>query len=63
MTLAQLLAAINTGGVVAVLVIAIWLGLRGDVVTRDVYRACQIDREQYLEQLLRYRVPLPQIPR
>jgi hypothetical protein len=60
MTITQLITAINTGGVVTVLVLAVWLGLRGDVVTGEQLRDCRMRGDRYLEQLLRYQVPIPQ---
>lgn len=59
LTLGQLIAAVNAGGVTAVLVIAIWLGINGTVVPGDVMRTCQMERTAYLEQLLRYQLPVP----
>lgn len=57
-----IIAAVNAGGVVAVLVIGLWLGLTGAVVPGDVMRACQMERADYLDQLLRYQVPVPVRP-
>lgn len=61
LTINQLLAAVNTGGLTAVLLIAIWLGLNGTVVPGDVMRACQMERTAYLQQLLRYQLPVPNV--
>lgn len=58
-TLNAFLTAVNAGGVTAVLICAIWLGLNGTVVPGDVMRTCQMERSAYLEQLLRYQLPIP----
>lgn len=63
LTLNALLTAVNAGGVTAVLVIAIWLGLNGTVVPGDVMRTCQMERTAYLTQLLRYQLPVPETDR
>lgn len=53
MTIAQVLTAINTAGTVGVLVVVLWLGLRGDVVTAAQLRACEVARDTYLSNWLR----------
>lgn len=47
------LAAINTAGVVGVLVIGLWLGLRGDVVTARQLTDCQMARDTYLHEWIK----------
>lgn len=60
-TIAQLVAAVNAGGVTAVLLFFIWLGLNGTVVPGDIMRTCQMERTAYLNQLLRYQLPVPEV--
>lgn len=56
MTVASLesaIRAINAGGTVAVLIVAIYLGLRGEVVTGAELRDCRMARDAYLAGWLR----------
>lgn len=52
-TIQSALAVINTAGVVGVLAIAIWLGLRGDVVTGEQLADCRAARDSYLREWVR----------
>lgn len=60
-TIQAALSAINTAGVVGVLTIAIWLGLRGDVVTAAQLHDCQTARDAYLREWIRAISPTPPI--
>lgn len=62
-SLTRYLAAINTAGVVGVLVTVIWLGLSGSVVTAEQYRQCAVARDTYLQEWLRAiaRAPAPAV--
>lgn len=48
-----ILRVVNTSGVVGVLLLAVWLGLRGDVVTASQLSDCQMSRDAYLQGWLR----------
>lgn len=52
-TVAQILTAVNTAGTVGVLIVVLWLGLRGDVVTAAQLRSCEVARDTYLSNWLR----------
>lgn len=54
------LSIINTTGVVGVLVIALWLGIRGDVVTASQLHDCQMARDAYLQEWIKAITPPPQ---
>lgn len=60
LSLNDLIRAVNAGGVVSVLVLALWLGLRGDVVTAEQLRDCRMSRDAYLRDLLRVVLPAEQ---
>jgi len=49
----NLLRAVNAGGVVAVLVVGLWLGLKGDIVTSDQLSDCRMARDSYLREWIR----------
>lgn len=51
--LQTILAAINTSGIVGVLIVGIWLGLRGDVVTAQQLADCQAQRDTYLHEWIK----------
>lgn len=51
--LSTILAVTNTGGIVGVLVVVLWLGLRGDVVTADQLADCRAARDSYLREWIR----------
>lgn len=51
--LQAIVQAVNTGGVVAVLVVVLWLGLRGDVVTSEQLQDCRAARDSYLREWVR----------
>lgn len=52
-----ILSIINTSGIVGVLVVAIWLGLRGDVVTSRQLADCQQARDAYLHEWIKAITP------
>lgn len=52
---------INAGGVSALLILGIYLGLRGDVVTAEQLADCRMARDHYLVELLK-RIPAEQLP-
>lgn len=56
-SLAAITQLVNTGGVVAVLIVVIWLGLRGDVVTSDQLSDCRAARDAYLREWVRATTP------
>lgn len=51
--LPTLLGAVNTVGVTGVLIVGIWLGLRGDVVAGSSLTECQATRDYYVREYLR----------
>lgn len=51
--LQSILSLVNTGGVVAILVVAISLGLRGDIVTAEQLTDCRTARDAYLREWVR----------
>lgn len=54
-----ILSLINTSGIVGVLVVALWLGIRGDVVTAGQLHDCQIARDAYLQEWIKAITPAP----
>lgn len=66
-TLTNVLRAVNAGGVVGVLIVGLWLGLRGDVVTADQLADCRSARDAYLREWIRaisptIPTPIPFLP-
>lgn len=56
-TFAAITQLVQTGGVVAVLLVVLWLGLRGDVVTADQLADCRAARDSYLREWIRAVTP------
>lgn len=51
--LTAIVQLVNTGGTIAVLLVVLWLGLRGDVVTAEQLQDCRQARDSYLREWVR----------